>query len=95
LRLSRYWIEVPRSKGEEQPDGKRRKLMMKRKLLKYTNVVIAALILNQFLSGLFNKGIPYHVFEILHTISGILLFVGVVVHVALNWGWVKTTFLRR
>jgi hypothetical protein len=69
--------------------------MIKKKLLKYTNVVIAVLILNQLLSGLFNKVLPYKVFQTLHTGCGILLSVGVIVHVVLNWGWVKSTFFRK
>jgi hypothetical protein len=69
--------------------------MLKKKLLKYVNLVIAVLILNQFLSGIFHKAIPYRVFETLHKWSGILLFVGVGVHVVLNWGWVKSTFFKK
>ena len=69
--------------------------MIKKKLLKYTNVVIAVLILSQFLSGIFHKAIPYRIFETLHKGSGILLFIGVVIHVVLNWGWVKSTFFQK
>ena len=69
--------------------------MLKKKLLKYLNVVIAVLILNQVLSGLLHGALFHKLFSILHKGSGIVLFIAVAIHVALNWGWVKTNFLKR
>ena len=69
--------------------------MNKTKALKYINPIIAVLILSQLLSGLFHSMLYYKTFEVLHKSGGIFLFVGVLAHVVLNWGWVKSTFLRK
>jgi hypothetical protein len=69
--------------------------MDKKTSLKYINCIIAVLILNQALTGIFHKSLSYGVFEIVHQGGGILLFIGVILHVALNWGWVKTTFFKK
>ena len=69
--------------------------MNKKKSLKYINCIIAVLILNQALTGIFHKSLSHGAFEIVHQGCGILLFIGVLIHVALNWGWVKTTFLKK
>lgn len=69
--------------------------MNKTKSLKYLNCIIAVLILNQALTGIFHKSLSEGAFETVHQGAGILLFIGVVFHVALNWGWVKTTFLQK
>ena len=69
--------------------------MNKTKALKYINPVIAVLILSQLVSGLLHKVLHYEVFEVMHKSGGIFLFIGVLIHVALNWGWVKTTFLKK
>ena len=69
--------------------------MSKKKALKYINPIIGLLILSQTLSGLFNRLLNYETFVIIHKGGGILLFIGVVIHLALNWGWVKATFIIR
>ena len=69
--------------------------MNKRNALKYINLIIAILILNQLIVGILHDVMHHEVFEILHIGGGICLFIGVVIHVALNWGWVKTTFLKK
>jgi hypothetical protein len=65
------------------------------KTLRYINPIIGLLILSQLLSGLFNRMLHYETFEIIHKGGGILFFVVVIIHVALNWSWVKTTYLRK
>ena len=69
--------------------------MKKTKMLIYINPIIGILILNQLLSGLFSRTLHHETFEIIHKGGGVLLFIGVVIHVALNWAWVKTTFLGK
>jgi len=65
------------------------------KMLKYINPVIAVLIVSQLLSALFSDILHRETFELLHEGGGVLLCIGVLVHVVLNWGWVKATFLRK
>ena len=69
--------------------------MEKRTALKFINMIIAILILNQassaFLRGLMGR----EAFELLHQGGGILLLIGIIIHVILNWGWVKSTFHKK
>ena len=69
--------------------------MKKTKMLKYINPIIGVLILTQLFSGLFNRTLHYETFEIIHKGGGVLLFFGAVIHVALNWAWINTNFLRK
>jgi hypothetical protein len=63
-------------------------------VLKYLNVIIGILILNQVLTGLLGHALRHGLFDILHKGTGIVLFVGVLLHLALNWGWVKSNFMQ-
>jgi hypothetical protein len=65
------------------------------KMLKYINPIIAVLVVNQLLSAIFSGMLHPETFEVLHKGGGVLLFIGVFVHVVLNWGWVKSTYLRK
>ncbi len=69
--------------------------MNRTKMLKYINPIIAVLAASQLLSGIFNSMLHPETFETLHKGGGVLLFIGVIVHVVLNWGWVKSTYLRK
>lgn len=66
----------------------------KPKALKVLNPLIAILFLIQGASGLFSKVIGYQLFSIVHRPCGVLLIVGVIFHVYLNWSWVKASFFR-
>jgi hypothetical protein len=63
-------------------------------VLKYLNVVIGILILNQVFTGLLSHALRHGLFDVLHKGTGIALFIGVLLHVALNWGWVKSNFMK-
>jgi drug/metabolite transporter (DMT)-like permease len=63
-------------------------------MLKYINPVIAILIVSQLLSALSNDILPDEVFEAWHKGGGILLLIGVLLHLFLNWGWVKSTYFK-
>lgn len=68
--------------------------MKKITALKIINPLIAILILNQIFTGLFLQFVHHEVFEIIHEGSGIVLFIGVLIHLALNWNWVKTSYFK-
>ena len=69
---------------------------MKRNLiLKILNPILAILFLNQILTGIFHDAIPKEAYEFLHEGGGISFAVAAVLHVILNWNWVKANFLRR
>ena len=69
--------------------------MRKGKALWLLNPVLAILLMTQMISGIFGASLPHRVFQILHKGGGVVLFVVAVVHIVLNWGWVRTMYLRR
>jgi hypothetical protein len=69
--------------------------MDKKTALKVINVIIAILILSQASSAILRGLIGREAFEILHEGGGVLLVIGVIIHVILNWGWVKSAFIKK
>ena len=67
--------------------------MNKRNLLKIVNVLLAVLILNQATTALIHDLLPKDAFEFLHEGGGVTMFVLALVHVYLNWAWVKANIL--
>ena len=67
--------------------------MNKRNLLKIVNIILAILILNQATTALLHDLLSRDAFEFLHEGGGVILFVSALVHVYLNWAWVKTNIL--
>ena len=60
--------------------------------LKITNVILLILFLCQAATGLAHPLIEHELFEILHPSVGVLLIITGIVHIVLNWGWVKSNF---
>ena len=69
--------------------------MNRAKILEYINPIIAILIVSQLISALLSDILPQEIFEAWHKGGGLLLFIGIIVHLVLNWGWVKSTYLKR
>ena len=69
--------------------------MQKNTMFKIVNPIIAVLILSQGLSGLLRPQLSQDVFQWVHKGGGILLLVGVGLHVFLNWNWVRANLLPR
>ena len=63
--------------------------------LKITNVILFTLFLCQATTGLAHPLIEDELFEILHPSVGILLIIIGIMHIVLNWGWVKSNFSAR
>ena len=63
--------------------------------LKITNVILLTLFLGQATTGLAHPLIEDELFEILHPSVGVLLIIIGIVHIVLNWGWVKSNFSAR
>ncbi len=68
---------------------------MKQKILRITNIILALLIINQFLSGFFKKEIGKPLFELLHERGAILLIIVIILHLLLNWGWIKNAYFKK
>ena len=67
--------------------------MNKRNLLKIVNILLALLILNQATTALLHDLLSKDAFEFLHEGGGLTLFIAALVHVYLNWAWVKANLL--
>ena len=61
--------------------------------LKRINVLLFLVFLMQASTGLGHGFIGEALFEDLHPTGGILLILLVALHLMLNWGWVKTSYL--
>lgn len=68
--------------------------MNRNRLLKILNPILGVLMVNQILTGMFSEQLPHEAFEVLHGGGGVLLTAGVVLHVILNWNWVKANFFK-
>lgn len=68
---------------------------MKNRLLKIINPLIGLLMVNQFVTALFHTSIPFEVFAIIHGYAGFLLFSLILVHITLNWSWLKANYFKK
>lgn len=68
--------------------------MKRNSLLKILNPILAILFFNQILTGILNDAISKEVYELLHGGGGILFAIVAVLHVILNWNWIKANFCK-
>lgn len=69
--------------------------MQSNSILKILNPVLAVLFLNQILTGIFHDAISKETYELLHGFGGMLITIAIVLHVILNWNWVKLNFYKK
>ncbi len=62
--------------------------------LKVVNVFLGILALNQIVTGLLSESISPQMFEVLHEGGGILFAILAMIHLVLNWGWVRLNYFR-
>ena len=68
---------------------------MKNFILKIINPLLGVLLINQVLMGLLHDILPHKIFEIMHEGGGIVFAVVALLHVILNWRWIKANFFRK
>lgn len=68
--------------------------MKRNTLLKILNPILAILLANQVLTATLRWVLARESFRVIHTGGGIALAVAAVLHLILNWNWVKTNFSR-
>lgn len=69
--------------------------MKRNDALKVINPLLGIFLVNQVLTGLLNKSLPHEVFEVLHKGGGILFTIAAILHVTMNWNWIKANFLPK
>jgi hypothetical protein len=69
--------------------------MKKNTVLKILNPILGVLLINQVLMGLLHDILPHKVFEVLHEGGGIVFAIVVILHIILNWNWIKANFFRK
>ncbi len=69
--------------------------MQKNVVLRILNPILAVLVVTQVLSVIFGEQLSHEAFELIHKGGGALLLIGIGLHVALNWSWVRATLLAR
>ncbi len=69
--------------------------MKRNTALKALNPIIAILLVNQLLSGYFSGSISHGAFVIRHEWGGIVLAIAILLHVILNWNWIKSSYLMK
>ncbi len=68
--------------------------MSKNFLLKIINLILLVLFISQACSGLFHHALSHKSFEIIHEGGGIILVIIAILHLILNWGWIRANYLK-
>ncbi|MCJ7526190.1 MAG: DUF4405 domain-containing protein [Candidatus Aminicenantes bacterium] len=69
--------------------------MKKNTQLKVLNALLTLLMVSQALSGFLHDRLPEETFEHIHILGGVLIVIGVILHVLLNWGWVRLNYFKK
>ena len=69
--------------------------MNRAKALKILNPILAVIFLCQVCTGLLHKYIFYKVYDMVHGGGGIVLLAAVIIHLYLNWTWVRSNFVKK
>lgn len=69
--------------------------MSKTKWLLFINPLLLLLLILQGVTGFIRDEIPETVFKIVHIGGGCVLIALALLHLILNWHWVRTNFFKR
>ncbi|MFZ4396745.1 MAG: hypothetical protein ACOYOU_14080 [Kiritimatiellia bacterium] len=69
--------------------------MKRNTMLKVLNPILALLVVSQVTTGIFQEDIPKEIFEWVHATGGFGVAICSLLHLVLNWSWVKTNFFAR
>ena len=67
----------------------------KQAALKVVNPLLGLFMVNQVVTGTFHLYLSARAYRILHEWSGLVLLALSIMHVVLNWGWIKAHFLHK
>ncbi len=69
--------------------------MKKLFFLKWLNIILAVIFFLQVGTVFFRPMIPGKLFFPVHAWVGRTLILAVIVHILMNWGWIKTNILKK
>jgi uncharacterized membrane protein YfcA len=64
-------------------------------ILKIVNPLLAVALVFQVVTGLLHGILPREMFETIHGTSAGILMVFVILHLLLNWNWIKANYLKK
>ncbi|MBN2092918.1 DUF4405 domain-containing protein [candidate division KSB1 bacterium] len=68
--------------------------MNKQKALKVVNVLLALMVIGILTSAVSHDFIDKAIFEKVHPLGGFTLIILIIIHLSLNWLWVKSTYFK-
>ena len=69
--------------------------MKRNSALMTVNPILGICFVNQVVTGLIHGRLSHETYEILHEGGGILFALMALLHVVLNWNWIKTSYFRK
>jgi hypothetical protein len=69
--------------------------MKKNAALKILNPILLVLFVSEVVTGLFHAKLSHETFEFLHEGGGLLLLGLFIIHLILNFNWIKTSYLSK
>ncbi|KPL03217.1 MAG: hypothetical protein AMJ90_03650 [candidate division Zixibacteria bacterium SM23_73_2] len=69
--------------------------MNRKYLLKAINIILFVIILCQAATGIGHDYIKEESFERIHSAGGIILVLFVLIHLVLNWGWIRSSYFAK
>ncbi len=69
--------------------------MNRNTMLKILNPLLILLLVNQMLTGMFGRSMSREAFQLFHKGGGVVLAAALVLHIILNWTWIRATYLKR
>lgn len=69
--------------------------MQKNRILKILNPLLAVLLISQIASGMLGMRLSYEVFNVVHKGGAFVLLACVVLHIILNWSWIRATYFKK
>jgi len=68
--------------------------MNKQKALKIVNILLALMVIGILTSAILHDYIDKEIFEKVHPLGGFTLIILIIIHLSLNWSWVKSTYFK-
>ena len=70
-------------------------IMKKNTALKIVNLILLVLVINQLMTGFFSMKLSHDAFVLLHKRGAIVLAGFIIVHIILNFNWIKANYFHK